>query len=158
MAEEEVEEEEEAEEKGGPEILFLSFLQLLVDVWVLPNEYDSSGFFCDTTSCAMLRSTVDTAPVRVRQCTVALGRISHSFPRPLAVTCSVPGLPEEHVCWIGTWLQENASYSARLIRRWIQFMRQSRRLLPARAVRTWKLDTISSVPSYPALTCSVCVA
>ena len=158
MAEEEVEEEEEAEEKEGPEILLISFLQPLVGVWVSPEEYDSSGFFCETTSCAMLRSTVDTALVRVRQSTVALARISHSFSRPLAVTCSVPGLPEEYVCWIGTWLQENASYSARLVRRWIQFMRQSRRLLPTRAVRTWKLDIISSVPSYPALTCSVCVA
>ena len=78
VAEEEVEEEEEAEEKEGPEILLILFLQPLVGVWVLPNEYDSSGFFWETTSCAMLRSTVDPAPVRMRQSTVALGRISHS--------------------------------------------------------------------------------
>ena len=57
----------------------------------------------------------------------------------------VLGLPEEYLFWIGTWLQENASCSARLVRRWIQFTRQSRRPLSARAVRTWKLDIVSSV-------------
>ena len=56
MAEEEKEKQEEAK-KEGPEILFLSFLKLLLDVCVSPEEYESSGFFWETTSCVLLRST-----------------------------------------------------------------------------------------------------
>ena len=133
LAEEEEEEEvEEAEETEGSEILFLSFLlQLLVDVCLRDASFDSGcvlGHFSfepvvSGSHCAGAHASVHGGSWKnFTQLPQTSG--SHLF-------CAW----EEYVFWIGAWLQENASYSARLVRCWIQFMRQSRRLLPARAVR-----------------------